>query len=117
LNPLQVIQAQAGQKVHETFYAATFRWRDKNIPCAHGDIVKNPPLIEGGFSPNVEVTISIRVASLIAADLAAYRPAKGDWCSLTPWRGSALNLRVETVATNTGDAILVLNCVSRNQNA
>ena len=117
MNALHRIISSAGQKVHERFYEATFTWNGLNLPCTHGDISRNPPLITGGFSPDTEVLVTVRDEMFGAPN--ALRPKKGDPCFLQPDpdNNTVFSLQVTTVMTSVGDVIQKFLCHDVNQGA
>lgn len=117
MDALQKIISSAGQKTHERFYGATFVWNGIQYPCTHGDIIRNPPLIMGGFSPDMEVTVTVR--DCLFGEANETRPKKGDQCFLQPDpdKGSVFALQITTVMTSVGDVIQKFVCHDANQGA
>lgn len=118
MNALQTLQAKAGQKGHEAFFEATWSWPETgptDFPCTHGDIMRNPPLQAGGFSPNLLVTLTVR-DELFGA-VSARRPKKGDRCTLTSKLGQTFLLQVGTNYSSTGDLFQRFDCWDRDQGA
>lgn len=117
VNAIQRLISSAGQKTHEKFYGATFTWNGLNLPCTHGDIVRNPPLMTGGFSPDMEVLITVRDHKFGAAS--NLRPKKGDECFLQPDpdNNTVFALYVGTVMTSVGDVLQKFLCKDVNQGA
>lgn len=113
MNAIQKLQAVAGQKVHENLYGAVFIIHGVNYPCTHGEIVKGVPLVEGGFSPDTNVTITVRTAAF-----AGVLPNKGEKCQLQATDDTGLfRLRVETIIFPPGRTHLTMLCVNENQGA
>ena len=113
MNELQKLQATAGQKIHETIYGATWIWNDQQFPCTHGDIMQNPPLMTGGFSPNTEVTVTVRT-ELLGDSF----PKKGDPCSLViNDKNKTFALQVQTIFSVIGDPFIKMLCMDLNQGA
>lgn len=117
MNAIQKIISSAGQKVHERFYGATFIWNGQSFPCTHGDISRNPPLIVGGFSPGMEVLVTVRDEMFGAPN--ASRPKKGDYAFLQPDpdNNTVFSLQIQTVMTSAGDVIQKFICHDANQGA
>lgn len=99
--------------MHETFYAATFVHNKKPYPCSHGEIMRNPPLIPGGFSPNTEVIITVR--DELFGDGA--RPVKGQPCDLKAEDGTNYALQIVGVTTSPGETLQRFLCHDRYQAA
>ena len=53
-------QATAGLVVNEELYGARFTWGGLTLPCDHDGVTQNPPLIEGGFSPDTQTQVILR---------------------------------------------------------
>jgi len=117
VNAIQKMVVSAGQKVHERFYGATFTWNGLNLPCTHGDVVRNPELITGGFSADTQVLITVRDEEF--GDANALRPKKGDACFLQPDpdKSTVFSLYVTTATTSVGDALQKFLCHDSNQGA
>lgn len=114
VNALNKLILVAGQKTDEQFYEAIFIWPEggEPLPCNCGDILRNPPLMVGGFSPSVHASVCVR------SDLFKHgqRPSKGDFCTIkTKQQRDPLPMRVETVTT--GQELIEIACVSRDQAA
>ena len=119
MNPLFALQSTAGQRTHEALFEAVFIWHGLEFPCVHGDITTNPALIMGGYSPDTEVLVTVRM-ELFPFDENGHQllPAKDQPCFLRPaGGGGVIALKVATVETSVGDAIQNIHCVSVDQGA
>jgi hypothetical protein len=106
------LQTTAGHETHETLYGAIFKWSSLEVPCNHDGVMQNPPLMEGGFSPNTQTMISVR-RDLFATTI----PKKGDRCQLLVTADKSFNLQVQTVTTSPGNYFLNLLCADTYQGA
>lgn len=113
------IVADAGPKVQERLFPVVFRWRDKDHAASSNSVVKNPRLVEGGFSPDTECQVCVRDSEFSRVN-GTYRPRKGDACSLTTTNGVfATNrlMRVQTIEQTEGDGAWLLTLGDANQGA
>jgi len=115
MNALFAAQATAGQQIHETIYEGRFQWpaNGADFPCTHSEVIRNPPLVMGGYSPDASVNITVRTDQF-----AGSRPGKDDFCRLkvrgaTDW----LPLKVATIVNPPGDLTVTFMCVAENQGA
>src|ERR1035437_9052161 len=100
MNALFNLQSTAGQRTHEVLYEATWIWSGQEFPCTHGDITKNPMLIMGGYSPDTQVWITVRMALFGDGPM----PVKDQLCFLSSVvAGGVLALKVSTIETSVGD--------------
>lgn len=107
------MQAAAGQVVMEESYGAKFVWNNLEVVCTHDGVMQNPPLMEGGFSPNTQTQVVIRRSLITSTNL----PKKGENCVLKVSATKSFSLRVQTVTTSPGNLFLTILCMDANQGA
>jgi hypothetical protein len=114
MNALLKLVVNAGQKVNERMYEAVWRWGGKDYPCTHGDILINPPLILGGYSPHTVVVVSVRTQLFGNGPF----PVKDQECALTTRRViGPIAMKVGTIEISAGDVVRKMECVSVDQGA
>lgn len=112
-----MLVVEAGPKLHESIYGAIFTWRNEDIPCSAGSLLKNPRLIEGGFSPGSEISIAVR-DSAFTEFTGAHRPTRGEHCAYKSHATATTRLmRVATCDIGVGDSVWLLTLEDRNQGA
>lgn len=100
MNALQRLIVGAGPKVHERLYEGWFTWNNIGFPACHGEILRNPTLVQGGFSPNVLVMVTVRDELFPTSD----RPSKGDYCTLQTLN-ETLELMIGEMPSGSGELI------------
>ena len=114
MNALLALQSTAGQRTHEALYEAMLIWNGVEFPCTHGDIITNPPLVMGGYSPSTEVWVTVRAELFGDGPF----PVKDQPCYLQPVAGGGvIALKFATDQTSVADVIHKFLCVSVDQGA
>jgi len=86
-------------------------WAGQRLPCSGGASKEGKTLDIGGFKPNAEVVLVVRVATLAPGG----RPSQKQTVQyVSAPNAAARALRIDTVTT-LYDAILVLECNDPNQ--
>ena len=115
MNSINQLASTAGQSLHEGYYGAVWRWNGLTFPCTHDEILTNPPLMVGGYSPNTHVTVCLRRELFAPGERV---PVKGDDCMLIPAEHAAeVALQVQSVVSSPGDVLVKFVCTAQAQAA